>query len=393
MMTEKLFYEDSHMKEFSAAVLSCEPEREYWNVVLDKTAFFPEGGGQYADKGELAGIRVFDVQEQKDVIYHKTEKPVQVGETVCGKIDWQERFMKMQQHTGEHIVSGLVHAKYGYNNVGFHLGTEDCTMDFNGELTKEQLEEIEFLANEAVVKNLDIIVSYPTKEELKQIEYRSKIEIEGQVRIVTIPGYDVCACCAPHVTKTGEIGMIRLTNVQRYKGGVRVTMLCGFRALDDYRRKLKSVRLISAMLCAKEDEVAEAVSHLREENTQLKIKASEQQKAVLKFKAQSIEPQEGVVCIFEEHLEGDAPRFLMNEVLEKECLLCAVFCGDEQSGYRYVIGSKKLNLRDIVKELNVEFKGRGGGKPEMVQGSLMGEKEELRAWIQKKVGTMYGKDA
>ena len=393
MMTEKLFYEDSHMKEFSAEVLSCEPEGEYWNVVLDKTAFFPEGGGQYADKGELAGIHVFDVQEENDIIYHKIEKPVQVGETVCGKIDWQERFMKMQQHTGEHIVSGLVHAKYGYNNVGFHLGTEDCTMDFNGELTKEQLEEIEFLANEAVVKNLDIIVSYPTKGELKQIEYRSKIEIEGQVRIVTIPGYDVCACCAPHVTKTGEIGMIRLTNVQRYKGGVRVTMLCGFRALDDYRRKLKSVRQISAMLCAKEDEVAEAVEHLREENAQLKMKVSEHQKTVLKFKAQNVMPQGGVVCIFEEYLEGDAPRFLMNEVLAKDCLLCAVFCGDEQSGYRYVIGSKKLNLRDMVKELNAEFKGRGGGKPEMVQGSLMGEEKELRAWIQKKVGTMYGKDA
>lgn len=388
-MTEKLFYSDSHRKEFQATVLSCEPAGEYWNVILDKTVFFPEGGGQYADTGVLGDAKVLDVHEKDGIIRHKTDKPFKVGQSVLGQIDWKERFMKMQQHTGEHIVSGLVHARFGYNNVGFHLGSEDCTMDFDGEITREELLEIEYLANEAVFENLDVVVTYPSKEELETLEYRSKIEIQGQVRIVTIPGYDVCACCAPHVAKTGEIGMIKLTNVARYKGGVRVTMLCGFRALADYNKKLRSAREISAQLCAKEDEISEAVQILKNEVSALKTKNSSLQQEILRYKAESVEKEAGIVCLFEQNLEGDAPRFLMNQILEKGCILCAVFNGNEQQGYRYVIGSKALNLRELVKELNSEFAGRGGGKPEMVQGSLKGNEKELRAWIQMKVRNMY----
>ena len=244
-MTEKLFYKDSHLAEFTATVQSCEQEEKYYKVVLDRTAFFSEGGGQSADTGILDGVKVFDVQEKDGILYHMTEKPLKIGNTIEGKIDWDERFSKMQQHSGEHIVSGLIHQKYGYNNVGFHLGQDAVTMDFDGVITKEQLKEIEFLANEGVAKNLDILVDYPTEEELDKITYRSKIEIEGQIRIVTIEGYDVCACCAPHVKKTGEIGLIKLTNVQNYKGGVRITMLCGFRALADYNEKETSVRKVS----------------------------------------------------------------------------------------------------------------------------------------------------
>lgn len=388
-MTEKLYYENSHMREFSATVLECEPCGEYWNVVLDRTAFFPEGGGQYADTGLLNNVKVLDVHEKNDVIRHKTDRPIEKGTAVSGQIEWKDRFMKMQQHTGEHIVSGLVHKKFGYNNVGFHLGSEDCTMDFNGEITREELTEIEYLANEAVVKNLEVQVTYPSKEELKTLNYRSKIEIEGQIRIVTIPGYDICACCAPHVTRTGEIGLIKLTNVQHYKGGVRVTMLCGFRALSDYNKKAKSAREISMQLCAKENEISEAVEILRKEISQLKTKNTALQQEVLKYKSESVEIESGVACLFEKNLDGDAPRFLMNQILEKNCRLCAVFCGDDQSGYRYVIGSKELNLREFVKELNAVFSGRGGGKPEMVQGSLKGNEKDLRAWIHKKVGTMY----
>lgn len=290
--------------------------------------------------------------------------------------------MKMQQHTGEHIVSGLVHARFGYDNVGFHLGSTDCTMDFNGEITREELHEIELRANEAAAANLDIQVSYPSGEELAGLEYRSKIEIEGRVRIVTIPGFDVCACCAPHVKKTGEIGVIKLTHVQRYKGGVRVTMLCGFRALADYDRKSESVRRISASLCAKEDEVAEAVEHLKEECARLKARLAEQQKEMLWLKARESDGEKGAVCLFESGLEGDGPRLLMNLVMERGHELCAVFCGNDEEGYRYVIGSAGLDLRKLVKELNAAFSGRGGGKPEMVQGSLKGTESELRAWMQ-----------
>ena len=213
-MTEKLFYEDSHMITFSAIVKACEQKGDYYEAVLDRTAFFPEGGGQYADTGVIDGVRVLDAQEKDGLIFHKMEGPLEVGKTVEGQIDWEERFSKMQNHSGEHIVSGLVHGMFGYDNVGFHMGKDAITMDFNGVLTKDDLKVIEKKANEAVVKNFDIEILYPTTEELKDIVYRSKIEIEGQVRIVKFPGYDVCACCAPHAKKTGEIGLIKLMGLQ-----------------------------------------------------------------------------------------------------------------------------------------------------------------------------------
>lgn len=384
-LTEKLFYEDSYIETFQAAVLECYPKGEGYCVVLDKTAFFPEGGGQYADTGTLENIRITDVQEKDGIIYHMAEEALEPKTCVTGHIDWQERFMKMQQHTGEHIVSGLVHARFGYNNVGFHLGSTDCTMDYDGEITREELLEIELKANEALVQNLDVEVTYPSKDELEDLEYRSKIEIEGQVRIVTVPGYDVCACCAPHVKRTGEIGMIKLTGVQRYKGGVRVTMLCGFRALADYNRKLQAAREISAALCAKEDETAGAVAHLQEECTELKLTIGRLQREVLAYKAKEVPDGEAAVCLFEQDLDGEAPRLLMNLILDAGHLLCAVFFGGKDGNYRYVIGSKSLDLRAMVRELNETFNGRGGGKPEMVQGSLWGKEDELRVWMQEKV--------
>ena len=153
-----------------------------------------------------------DAQEREGVVYHRTEEALEPGEAVRGRIDWEERFEKMQQHTGEHIVSGLVHSRFGYNNVGFHLGSDYCTMDFDGPISAEELRKIEWEANRAASLDLEVLVQYPSKEELEHMEYRSKIEIEGQVRIVSVPGYDVCACCAPHVKRTGEIGMIKLVN-------------------------------------------------------------------------------------------------------------------------------------------------------------------------------------
>lgn len=374
---EKLFYKDSHLAEFTATVQSCEQEEKYYKVVLDRTAFFSEGGGQSADTGILDGVKVFDVQEKDGILYHMTEKPLKIGKTVEGKIDWDERFSKMQQHSGEHIVSGLIHQKYGYNNVGFHLGQDAVTMDFDGVITKEQLKEIEFLANEGVAKNLDILVDYPTEEELDKITYRSKIEIEGQIRIVTIEGYDVCACCAPHVKKTGEIGLIKLTNVQNYKGGVRITMLCGFRALADYNEKETSVRKVSILMSSKENEIAEAVEQLKEEKAQLKNEIALLQGKLLRSKASQIAEGQEMVCLFEPELEGNAPRELANLLLEKNIKICGIFFGNDNEGYRYVVGSRSVDTRPIAKCLNEKFSGRGGGKPEMVQGSLKGMENEI----------------
>lgn len=376
-MTEKLFYEDSHMITFPATVLFCEQSGEYYEVVLDRTAFFPEGGGQSADTGRLNEVRVLDVHEKEEVIYHLTDEKIEPGTKVTGVIDWEERFSKMQQHSGEHIVSGLINRTYGYDNVGFHLGTEIVTMDFNGVLTKEQIREIEYRANEAVFKNLDIQVAYPSKEALKDMFYRSKIEIEGQVRIVTIEGYDTCACCAPHVGKTGEIGIIKLTNVQNYKGGVRVSMLCGFRALADYNEKEASVKSVSVAMSAKENEILQAVEQLKDEKASSKSKIAELQMQLLEYKVQGIEEGKKAVCLFEHELDGNGPRELVNLLLKKQVGVGAVFAGNDTDGYRYVIGSRTEDTRRIAKQLNEAFHGRGGGKPEMVQGSVSGTEGEV----------------
>lgn len=381
-MTEKLYYDDSHRVEFTAQVVSCEPCKNQYKIVLDRTVFFPEGGGQYADTGYLNGVRVTDVHEKDGVSFHTADAPLKAGESVSGSINWEERFEKMQQHTGEHIVSGLVNTRFGYHNVGFHLGGDYCTMDFDGMLTKEQLKEIEFAANEAVWKDLEVQVAYPPKDVLAEMEYRSKIEIEGQVRIVTVPGYDVCACCAPHVKRTGEIGLIKLVNMIHYKGGVRITMLCGARALRDYGKKDENVKEISALLCARELEVAEAVRHLKEEQETLKGKCVALRQKLLSVRAQEIPVGDGMVAVFDPELDGSGPRELMNLILDRGAKACAVFAGTDEGGYRYVIGSRTEDVRPLCRELNEAFSGRGGGKPGMVQGTLCGRGEEIRGKLE-----------
>ena len=380
-MTEKLFYIDSYMQTFTACVCACEPSGEAFKVVLDRTAFFPEGGGQAADTGVLGAARVLDVKEKEGIIFHTTDRELEVGQTVEGAIDWEKRFARMQQHTGEHIVSGLIHKRFGYNNVGFHLGEEVCTLDLSGAMTKEEIEETEYAANEAVAADLPVEVTYPSGAELKELDYRSKIEIEGQVRIVTIPGTDVCACCAPHVRRTGEIGLIKFIHSQNYKGGVRLTMVCGFRALADYRAKERSVKAIMQTLSAKEELIADAVIRLKEECGELKAQLAGTQRKLLGFRAEKIPEGQPKVCLFEEELSGDGPRELMNLVLNRSTGICAVFAGTDENGYRYVIGSRTEDVRPLCRSLNERFHGRGGGKPEMVQGSLNGKKEEIFEFV------------
>ncbi|MGN0406345.1 MAG: alanine--tRNA ligase-related protein [Bariatricus sp.] len=382
-MTERLYYKDSHLAEFDAKVISCEKSGENYEVVLDRTAFFPEGGGQAADTGFLGNVRILDVQEKNGRILHKAEGYLEPGIEVKGRIDWEQRFSRMQQHTGEHILSGLIHARFGYDNVGFHLSDDICTLDLNGPMTKEEVREIENEANEAVFACIPVEVIYPTKEELETLEYRSKIEIEGQVRIVKIPGYDVCACCAPHLDNTGEIGLIKLVGVQNYKGGVRLTVVCGRRALADYQAKEDSVKAIMFSLSSKEELIADAVEKLKEETNALKSKLAEARREVLAAKVTGIEAGEDMVCLFETGLEGSEPRELMNLVLDRNVRVCGVFAGTDESGYRYVIGSRTEDVRSLGKELNQAFEGRGGGKPEMVQGSLKGTASAIKEYFMK----------
>lgn len=379
-MTEKLFYQDSHRSTFTAIVQEVRPSGNGYEIILDRTAFFPEGGGQSSDTGSLGGVSVSDVQEIDGKIIHYTDGPLVEGTEVEGCIDWTERFSKMQQHTGEHIVSGLIHKIYGYHNVGFHLGTDSVTLDFNGVVPKEKLHEIEQLANEAVAKNLPVQVLYPTDEELSKISYRSKIEIEGQVRIVVIDGYDVCACCAPHVKQTGEIGLIKLVGMQNYKGGVRISMLCGFRALEDYYQKEKNNREIAVMLSAKEYETAVEVERLQKELAMKKAKIAELERKFLEQKVETLDISSEIVCLFEE-TDPVMTRELVNLLLKKGAKMAAVFSGNEREGYRYVLGSRSLDVRENGKLLNEAFHGRGGGKPEMVQGTVQGKREEIEAFL------------
>ena len=376
-MSEKLFYEDSHMVSFSAIVEACERVDEHYEAVLSRTAFFPEGGGQYADTGFIDGVRVFDVQEKQGKIYHKLEQEISVGKEVTGMIDWEERFSKMQNHSGEHIISGLVHKHFGYDNVGFHMGKDAITMDFNGTITKEQLKEIEKEANAIVYQNLPIETLYPSKSELETLVYRSKIEIEGQVRIVRIPDCDVCACCAPHCKTTGEIGTIKLVGMQNYKGGVRISMLAGFRALEDYETKSENVKRISMLLSAKEFEIADEVEKLKEELMAKKSQIQELKRMLLNHKVEAMGENQEAIILFESDLDGNGPRELANLLLAKGTKVAAVFAGSE-GNYRYVIGSKSVDTRSIAKSLNEKFQGRGGGKPDMVQGSVMGEENSVR---------------
>lgn len=384
-MTEKLFYMDSHLKEFDATVISCEPYGEGYRAVLDRTAFFPEGGGQASDTGWLNDVEVLDVQEKCGEIYHYIRDIIPAGTTVQGKIQWEERFSKMQQHTAEHIISGLIYKQYGYHNVGFHLADTYCTMDLDGPLSKKQLKELEWKANEAVFKNIPIEVLYPSKEELVKLAYRSKIEIEGQVRIVQIPGYDMCACCAPHVKRTGEIGLIKMVHVQNYKGGVRITMLSGGRALADYQQKEESVRRIMSLLAAKEELAVEAVEQLKEDNNALKIQMLELQRSILRMRAEQISVED-IVCVFEEKMDMGLAREFMNLLLNRGAEICAVFCRKDTQEYRYVIGSKNKNMQELGKWLYQSFDGKGGGKPDMIQGTIQGKRPDIETAVKE-----YGK--
>ena len=375
--TEKLYYKDGYMKEFTAEVISCEREKKGYRVVLDRTAFFPEGGGQFGDIGWIDDVRVLDTQEKEGIISHMTEAPFEVGAHVTGKLDFAERFSRMQQHTGEHILSGIVHRLHGYDNVGFHLGAEVTTLDFNGELDEEQVREVEVLANQAVFDNIQVNILYPSKEELQTLEYRSKIEIEGQVRIVDIPGIDRCACCAPHLSRTGEIGLIKILACDKHRGGCRMTMVSGMRALEDYRLKQKSVTEVSVALSAKPDKIGEAVVHQKEQMMKIREHLNHLQESYLKQRLDEIKAEDSYVCIFVEDFDNIAVRNFVNDATERCSGICGAFVGNDANGYRYILGSKQKDVRELSKKLDEAFSGKGGGKPEMVQGSLTGTQEEI----------------
>ncbi len=377
---QKLFYEDINITDFTATVVSCEPqENGTYRILLDATAFFPEEGGQSADNGTLNEQTVLDVQIKDDMIYHYVSEPLAIGSTVTGHVDWEQRFDFMQQHSGEHIVSGLVHNRFGYNNVGFHLSNNEVTLDFNGELTPEQLREIELRANEVVYQNLPLEISYPSKEELENLSYRSKIEIEGQVRIVTIPGVDVCACCAPHVATTGAIGIIKIVGCQSHRGGVRLHILCGKRALLDYNKKQDSVTAVSVALSAKQDLIADAILKLKEDMGHQQERINQLQANYLELSISTLPaPSECENAIlFVDKMDTIAIRNTVNTLVERYSGYCAVFSGEEVTGYQFIVGSKNKDCKELAQIFRNELSAKCGGNTPMIQGSMTADKNKI----------------
>ena len=377
-MTEKLYYTDSHIHEFSARVLSCEKAKKGFAVVLDKTAFFPEGGGQPADTGIIGPAAVRDVQEQNGEIFHYTDQALTPGEEYACALDWEQRLCRMQNHSGEHIFSGITHKLYGFDNVGFHMGAECMTIDFSGELSWEQLTEIETLANQAVRDDIPVRASFPGPEELSHREYRSKLELSHDVRIVEILGVDRCACCAPHVKRTGEIGLIKLLSAERHRGGVRVELVCGMDALRECRCMQKNVTAISALLSAKRARSADAVERVLAEQTRLKERVAELSMALAGLKAESFGYTEGNICVFDKVLDEVALRELVNLLMEKCGGMAGAFSGSDETGYMYIIGSKNIDLRARSREINSAINGKGGGTPEMIRGRAAATAENIQ---------------
>ena len=399
MKTIRLFDENSHLYTFTAAVVSAEAGKtpDTLDVVLDATAFFPEEGGQYADPGTLAGCPVTDVQEKGGVITHTVRienpnaHPFAVGAAVVGEIDPTVRFARMQNHTGEHIISGIVHRLYGYKNVGFHLGdrsgTPDVTLDFDGVLTREQLNAIEDEANAIVAACLPVRAYYPAPDELSSLSYRAKLDLTEGVRIVQIgrdgDTKDLCACCAPHVDNTGEIGLIKLLDFIHYKGGVRIHMLCGSWALRDYRARYTAVATIAAAMSVKQEEVLTGFARREAEIEDKKRTIAALRGKLEDLTVAAILPTKGSLCIFDEELEALEMRRLLNRAVEKCGRFCGVFVGNDEDGYRFVIGrgAPDLDLKKYAKDINTALSARGGGSSEMLQGSCKASRSVIEAFF------------
>ncbi len=374
-MTEKLYDKDSHLKEFTGTVLSCKKTGEKYAVTLNQTAFFPEGGGQQSDRGYIGGAYISDVQIKNGEILHFADKPLSVGQAYDCKLDFDFRFRNMQNHSGEHIISGIVHRLYGFNNVGFHLGAE-MTMDFDGELTRRQLDEIEDLANKAVYENLPVKAYYPNDEELKQLDYRSKLDLKENVRVVEIKGVDVCACCAPHVKATGEIGIIKILDFEKYKGGVRLIVKCGADALRDYREKYKNVLEISNLLSAKQFEVSSAVVRLNEQLSAEKAAAAALKKRLIAEKAAGFEPDTDKTAVFENGLDIKELQLLADALCQKAGGIRGAFSGAD-GAFSFAICGGETALGNFFAKFKAAFNTRGGGRNGIRQGTVCADRAEI----------------
>ena len=372
METEKLYYQDAFLREFTARVLSCEAAKHGFMITLDRTAFYPEGGGQPADHGTLNGIPVTDVHEKDGVILHNVEQSVEVGETVTGVLDWARRFDHMQQHSGEHILSGILCHDYHCDNVGFHMGTDTVTIDYNADISWEQLLDAERKANEVIWADRAVEVQYPTAEELKEIDYRSKKELTGQVRIVTFPEADCCACCGTHVLRAGQVGLIKALSVQKFRDGVRMEILCGKRALDFLGTVYEQNRAVAQRLSVKPQNTQAAVERLEGELMGAKERMTTLEDQIIDSIAAGCAGK-GDVVLFRSDLRPDAVRKLADAAAKVCGGLAAVFAGEE-GHYQYaLVRADGMDISALVKNMNQALNGRGGGRKGFAQGQVQAD--------------------
>ena len=385
MHTEKLYYEDPFLREFPAMVQTCEAAKGGWQVTLDCTAFYPEGGGQPADRGVLGGVRVTDVHERDGVIFHTCDGPLEIGAMVMGSIDWDRRFDHMQQHSGEHIISGILCEKFHCDNVGFHLGAETVTIDYNAEISWEQALEAERLANETVWADRPVEISYPWPEELAALDYRSKKELAGKVRIVAFPGADCCACCGTHVLQAGQVGLVKVLSCQRFREGVRLEILCGRRAMDYLSLIYDQTRTIAQRLSVKPRDAAAAVERLEGELSAAKAAQAHLEETAFASIAREHAGQ-GDILLFQPPMKPDSVRRLADAAAQTCGGLAAVFAGEGERHAYALVRSDGGDIAPLVKELNQTLRGRGGGRNGFAQGSVSAAREEIEFFFTKRGG-------
>lgn len=379
-MTRKLYYEDCHLATFTARVVRCEATDKGFEITLDQTAFYPEGGGQPCDLGRIGDGAVLDVRERDEDVIHLCDRALEVGTTVACAIDYERRFDLMQQHSGEHMVSGVIHQKYGYHNVGFHMGKDLITIDFDGPIPAEDLPGIEAAVNRAVWQDLPLRVWYPSPEELPHVAYRSKRALPWPVRIVEIPGMDTCACCGVHVERTGEIGLVKLFSIAKFHQGVRMEMACGGRALELLSRVYDENRQVSQAFSAKILETGAAAQQMNEALAAEKFTCAGLWRRLFDITAEAYRGA-GDVLHFEKDLEPGLVRELADRIAEGCGGRAAVFSGNDAAGYSFCLATREGDLRQTCKAMTQALNGRGGGKPNFQQGQVKATEDEIRQFF------------
>ncbi len=381
MKTKKLYETDGMLFSFCANVIEIKQTENGYALMLDQTAFFPEGGGQTADTGMIGTARVLDVQIEDGEIWHFTDTLPESDSAEC-ILDYDERFRKMQNHLGEHLLCGAIHKLYGYENVGFHLGADYMTFDISGPMTPEQIREAEFLANKAVAENAPVRCFYP--EDIASFEYRAKsekLENVSDIRIVEVEGFDRCACCAPHLDEAGKVGMIKIVDAMKYKGGMRFSALCGFSALADYDSRLLEIRKVSSLLSAKPTEIAGAAQAKLDEIGELKKSIGVLKRELNALKLSAIRETEENICIFDDSMDGNTLREFATGGMKKTSAVFAVFSGTEETGYQFVIASEKIKLKAKIPEIKNALGGKCGGSDKMLFGHAEAKKEDILSYF------------